>query len=153
MSRCLHCIWPDDRGNSVIELALILPVLTGLLMGTVDISRAVSAKLQVEQAAQRAIELVQRSDFQESDTATLKSDAALAADVSEDDVDVDAWLECDGTRQTNFDDVCSDSAVSAKYVQVTIEKSFTPMFGLDYFPGANADGTVTLSSTAGIRAQ
>ena len=153
MTRSFHSLWADTRGNSFIELALVAPLLVALLIGTIDVSRAVSAKLQVDQAAQRAIELVQRSDFQDSDKTAVRADAASAAGVATSAVTVDDWLECDGARQTNFDDACLDTQVSAKYVQVSVQKSFTPMFGTRFFPGANADGTVTLSSVAGIRAQ
>jgi Flp pilus assembly protein TadG len=153
MSRSFHSIWADTRGNSFIELALVSPLLVALLIGTIDISRAVSAKLQIDQAAQRAIEWVQRSDFQDSDKTTVRADAAAAANVATSAVTVDNWLECDGVRQSNFDGACSDTQVSAKYVQVTISKSFTPIFGTRYFPGANSNGTVTLTSVAGIRAQ
>ena len=44
-----------DRGNSFVEMALAAPVLVSLLIGMVDISRGVSAKLQVVQAAQRTV--------------------------------------------------------------------------------------------------
>lgn len=153
MIRSVHSLWLDSRGNSMIELALAAPLLTALLVGTVDISRAVSAKLQLEQAAQRSIEWVQRSDFQDSDKATVQSDAAQAAGVATSAVTVDDWLECDGVRQSSFDSACTDTQVSAKYVQVTIQKSFTPVFGTSFFPGANSNGTVTLQSIAGVRAQ
>lgn len=153
MIRSVHSIWLDSRGNSLIELALAAPLLTALLVGTVDISRAVSSKLQIEQAAQRSIELVQRSNFQDSDKTTIQSDAASAAGVPTSNVTVDDWLECDGARQSSFDGACTDTQISAKYVQVTIQKSFTPMFGTQFFPGANSNGSVTLVSTAGIRAQ
>ena len=49
----------DERGASIIELALVAPVLASMLVGMVDLSRAYSYKLKLEQAAQRAIEKVQ----------------------------------------------------------------------------------------------
>ena len=45
-----------DRGNSFIEMALALPIIVGLLIGMVDISRGVSTKLKLSQAAQRTVE-------------------------------------------------------------------------------------------------
>ena len=49
----------DDRGASIVELALVVPIMGSLLIGMVDLSRAYSHKLKLEQAAQRAIEKVQ----------------------------------------------------------------------------------------------
>ena len=50
-----------SAARSIIELALVAPILASLLIGMVDISRAYSAKLPIEQAAQRAIEKVQQT--------------------------------------------------------------------------------------------
>jgi Flp pilus assembly protein TadG len=50
----------DERGASIVELALVTPILASLLIGMVDLSRAYSYKLNLEQGAQRAIEKVQQ---------------------------------------------------------------------------------------------
>ncbi len=55
MKRLSH-LFRDERGTSVIELALVAPILASLVIGMSDLSRAYSAKLQLEQAAQRSIE-------------------------------------------------------------------------------------------------
>lgn len=150
----LSSIWRDERGNSVIELALVAPVLASLLIGTVDISRAVSAKLQLEQAAQRTIEKVQVSEFATSDEADLQADAEAAAG-SGSQATVDAWLECnhDGTHLNYDSGTCNDGDPYARYVSVTVTKSFTPLFGTRFFPGANSNGTVTVRGGATIRTQ
>ncbi|HET9810979.1 MAG TPA: TadE/TadG family type IV pilus assembly protein [Sphingomicrobium sp.] len=154
MMRLLHQIGADERGNSFIEMALVAPVIATLLVGTIDISRACSDKLRLEQAAQHTIELVQRASYQTDDDADLEADAeAAAGDGSS--ADVTAWLECDGDGvHLDYDDAtCDDGAAYARYVQITVSKPFTPLFGTRFFPGANDNGTVTISSTAGIRAQ
>jgi Flp pilus assembly protein TadG len=68
----------DDRGASIIELALVAPVLASLLIGMVDMSRAYSYKLKLEQSAQRAIEKVQQYQAESSTYSTLQSEAATA---------------------------------------------------------------------------
>ncbi len=144
----------DDRGNSFVEMAFAMPVFATLLIGTVDISRAVSTKLEIVQAAQRTIELTQISEFKSSDLATLKADAAAAADVDPSAVTASAWLECsnDG-KKLDFDDACTGTVPFARYVTITITKNFTPMFGTKYFPNANPDGTFTLIAASGVRVQ
>jgi Flp pilus assembly protein TadG len=143
-----------DRGASVIELALVVPVLSGLLIGMVDLSRAYSTKLQLEQAAQRTIEKVMQEKSVSSDySASLKTEGASAAGVAESAVTPDNWLECDGARAANFTDSCTTGQTYARYVSVSIDKSFSPMFGTRFFPGANSNGTMTITAEAGLRIQ
>lgn len=142
-----------ERGNSFIEMALALPMFVTILVGMVDISRGISEKLQVVQAAQRTIELVQRSKFKPTDAATLEAEAETAAGAGS-DATVSAWLECgSSTQRRAYTDNCSNGEAYARYVGIKITKSFTPMFGTEYFPGANQDGTFTLTGTAGVRIQ
>jgi Flp pilus assembly protein TadG len=153
MTRSFHILARDERGASLIEMALLMPVLASMLIGMVDISRAYSAKLQLEQAAQRAIEKVQQYQTTSSTYSTLQSEAATAAGVATSAVTVDYWLECDGTRQTDYSGVCPSGQAYTRYITVSIQKMFTPMFGSRFFPRANANGTYTLTGQAGLRTQ
>jgi len=143
----------DDRGTSLIEMALATPILAACLMGMVDLSRAYSDKLQLEQAAQRAIEKVMNNQTGSTSYNTLKAEAVEAAGVATADVTIDYWLECNGTRQTNYDTSCTTGQTYARYLNVAVQKKFTPSFGTQYFPGANSDGTYTIKADAGIRTQ
>ena len=142
-----------ERGNSFVEMALAMPVLTALLIGMVDISRGVSAKLKVVQAAQRTVELVQRSGFDYDQIAALDTEAETAAGTGS-NATVTAWLECgSSTTRLAYDASCTSGEAYSRHMDVTITKSFTPMFGTRFFPGANADGTYTVSGLAGVRVQ
>lgn len=149
----------DEGGASIIEMGLMLPILASLLIGFIDISRAYSAKLQLEQAAYRAVENVQQYNATESTYDTIKTEAAAAANasgfsgVTTDDVTIDYWLECNGTRQANYDTVCSGSQVYARFLTVDVTAKFTPMFASSKWPGSNGDGTYTLHGQAGLRTQ
>ena len=159
MMQKLRNLFADDRGTSIIELALATPIFAAVLMGMVDLSRAYSERLQLEQATQRAIEKVFNNQTQSTSYNTLKSEAKSAAHdagfttVTDADVTIDYWLECNCTRHTNYNDNCPDGQVFARYINVAIQKKFVPNFGTKYFPGANSDGTFTLRSDAGIRTQ
>ena len=154
MRRILAHLRSDERGNSVIEMGLAAPLLAALLIGAIDISRAVSIRLELEQAAQRTIELVQRSGFQESQLSIIEAEAASAAGVPVTDADAEAWLECDGSStKLAFSGSCSSGQAYARYVSITINRTFSPVFGTQYFPGSNQDGTVTVTATAGVRVQ
>jgi Flp pilus assembly protein TadG len=145
----------DERGNSLIEMGLAAPLLAALLIGMVDISRAVSAKVNVEQAAQRTIEKVQaQATFKTSDEPTLQSDAEAAAGAGS-TATVTAWLECnhDGVKLDYDTGSCSTGSTFARYVELNVQNTFTPLFGTGLFPGANADGTVDVNGNATLRVQ
>ena len=159
MTQKLRNLFADDRGTSLIEMALATPLLAAVLMGMVDLSRAYSERLQLEQATQRAIEKVFNNQTQSTSYNTLKAEAVSAAQasgfttVTASNVTIDYWLECNGTRQADYDTPCTGGQIYARYLNVAIQKKFTPYFGTKYFPGANSDGTFTLRADAGIRTQ
>ena len=153
MTRFLCSLARDESGASLIEMAMVAPVFASMLIGMVDISRAYSAKLQLEQAAYRSIEKVQQYRTSTDTYTTLQAEAASAAGVATTAVTIDPWLECDGVRQAGYTGVCPTGQVPTRYITVSIQKMFTPMFGTHYFPGANTDGTYTLTGRAGLRTQ
>lgn len=143
----------DDRGASIIELALVAPIIASLLIGMVDMARAYSFKLKLEQSAQRAIEKVQQYQTTTSTYGTLQSEAAAAAGVPTANVTIDFWLECDGVRATNYNSVCSGSQTYARWVTVSIRGEFSPMFKSKYYPKAKSDGTFDVYGKTGMRTQ
>lgn len=142
----------DEQGASIIELAIVAPILASLLIGMVDLSRAYSYKLKLEQASQRAIEKIQQYQATTSTYSTLKDEAAAAAGVPASNVTIDYWLECNGVRAA-YNSVCADDETYARWVQVDITGTYTPMFRSKHYPSANADGTFTIHGIAGMRTQ
>lgn len=157
--RLLRALARDQRGASIIEMALVLPVFGGLVISIADISRAYSQKVVLEQAAFRAIEKVQQYQSNSSTYNTLKTEAVTAAtaagftDVTASSVTIDYWLECNGTRQTDYSTTCSTSAATARWVTIDISHNFWPMFASSKWPGSNTDGSYTLHGRAGLRTQ
>ena len=158
--RCLSGLLRDERGSSLIELALVLPVLGTMLVGMVDVSRGYSAKLQLEQAAHRAIEKAMNGQKETALFDTLVAESMEAANVPASAVQVRYWLECNGVSQNtstatmaaDYEKKCADNIPYARYVSVRIEKVYAPMFRVRY-AGSNADGTYTLVGRAGLRVQ
>lgn len=142
----------DERGNSVIELALVLPILSSMLVGMVDLSRGFAMKLATQQAAQRSIEKVMQTTASTTVIDSLKAEAAGAASVATSAVAVDFWLECNGVRQMSYDSTCPSGQTYARYLSVDVTKIYTPMFAFK-FAGASSDGTYTLHGIAGVRTQ
>ena len=149
----------DDRGASIIELALVAPILASLLIGMVDLSRAYSSKLMLEQAAQRSIEKVQQYQASSNTPTLMKAETVAAAKAAgfaaatDADVTVDFWLECNGVRAANYESTCANGETYGRWVSVDVQARFTPMFRSSRWPGSNSDGTYTLHGKAGMRTQ
>lgn len=160
MTKRIFQLARDERGTSIIELALILPLLATLVVGMVDISNGYSAKLQLEQAAQRSIEKAVNGEKETAFFQTLRSEAMAAAGVNLDAVTVQYWLECNGVSQNtspgtmdaDYGKKCADNVPYSRYVNVRIQKNYAPMFKAMML-GSNADGTFTLVGEAGVRVQ
>jgi hypothetical protein len=149
----IRSIWRDERGNSFLEMALAAPLLAALFIGMVDVSRAVSAKIDLEQAAQRAVERVQATEYKSDEADDLQADAEAAAG-SGSSATVDDWLECnhDGVHLDFDTDSCSAGQSYARYVEVNVQKSFSPLYG-SMFPGADTNGDVQVNGQATVRVQ
>lgn len=149
----------DERGASIIELALLLPVLSTIVIGVADISRAYSQKLILEQAAYRAIEKVQQYQASQSTLTALQNEVVSAAndagftDVTTSNVTIDFWLECNGARHTTYNMNCSTGQTQARWISVDVTHNFTPMFASSRWPGSNSNGSYTLHGRAGLRTQ
>lgn len=147
----------SNRGAAIIELAMAAPLFAAFLVGMVDIGRAYSTKLQLEQASQRAIEKVMNGQSGANVTmaASLKTEAATIAGVTETSSNptVDYWLECSGARQSDYNTSCSSAAIERRYMSVSINKTFTPMFTVTKLMGSNANGTFTLVGKTSVRIQ
>lgn len=142
-------IFGDVRGTSFVELGLILPIFMTMLLGVVDLSRAFSMKLQLEQAAQRAVERVQRENYDTDQEATIQAEAANGAGVATSAVTIDAWLECNGSKVA-FNGTCSAGQTMARYVTVKVQKNYTPLLSMKYLGGGSS---LLLQNEAGIRVQ
>lgn len=140
----------NSRGSITVELALAAPLLATLLIGLIDISTLYSDKLRLEQVAQRMVEKVQQTGFKTSDETSLESEAATAAGTGA-VADVTYWLECNGVKQTGaYTDTCSGNQTLARYMQIDITKSHSPII-LANFAGSATNGSYTLHGKAGLR--
>jgi len=128
----------DNRGTGALELALALPMLMMLLVGMIDISRYIANRIDVEQAAIRTTEYalaIRPTDKKES-TKRIITEAVAAANADIKDVSVEIFLECDGTKQTDFSSVCADSEDQARFVSVSIKRHVDPVFDWPALAGA-----------------
>jgi Flp pilus assembly pilin Flp len=164
MRRTDRCLAADERGTSLVEMGLLAPFLSVLMIGTVDIARGYNERLKLEQAAHVAIEKAQGHQTTASTYNTLKEEAASAARLAGftgatvADVAVTYWLECNGVKQTGatadeaYNKSCPNGQVMQRWLQIEITQTYTPYFTMRW-AGANANGTFTLKGKAGMRTQ
>ncbi len=152
----LRALRRDSDGTSVIEFALLAPILAVTLMGVTDISLAYSNQLALEQAAFRALEKVTVGTVQ-SDYNYLRAEAAAAdgpGGVTESHVTVTTRLECDHVPQPLFDGTCLPNQMISRYVGVSIAYTYRPIF----FEGplaafGDSNGNVALAAASSVRVQ
>lgn len=74
--RRLLRLWTDRRGLAALDLALIFPVILGVLLALLDIAAAVLAQSALDNAVTRAVTRIERGDL-----SPAGAPAALRADV------------------------------------------------------------------------
>ena len=151
----------DSSGAATIELALVAPILAMMVVGVADISTAFGKKLELEQAAQRAIEKVAQTTGEKTPEDTIKDEAACQYNGVDENGDcrtdpltageviVTYTLECDGTAQ-DFSTDCTAGQTEYRYIQASLTDTYTAMFPIHF---GTADGTYELNATAGVRVQ
>lgn len=146
----------DERGTSVVELGLLLPLLTILIVNIVDLSMGVSRRFEIHQAVHRTMELAAAAngfpidpDSGEYDYSALKLHAAAAAGVEEGDVDLRWWLECDGVEQDEYYMQCPAGDPSARYLQIRVEAAYAPVFSIS--AAGLAGDQINMSAESAVR--
>jgi Flp pilus assembly protein TadG len=159
----LRSLIRDQAASSVVELALLAPILTGVLFAIVDLGKGFNQKLVLEQVAQRAIEKAMQgvqADPQTGIFATLKDEAAAEAGVDASAVTVRYWLECAGVSQyttaakmdEDYKRVCAPGVQYSRFLEVGLQKAYTPTFNMPWL-NTNAQGKVIVKARAGLRVQ
>ncbi len=147
----------DQRGTSFIELSILLPFLMLILLGSIDMSRLISTRMDLEQAAQRTTDLALSARPNSANGQYLVNEAAAASGLPADHVQVEIFLACDGTRVGDFNAGCAAGEQRARYVSVQIQDEVAPMFDwstLGSFVGVTAfDSTFTIRGDSTVRFQ
>jgi Flp pilus assembly protein TadG len=151
LSARLRGLLGDERGATIIEFAAVAPVLAIFVVGISDVSRGYSERLTLQQAANRTLELAHLGSTTQNYN-FLIPEAAAAAGVPESSVELESWLECEGTRKL-YTDVCADGEQIARYIKLSISKSFKPLFSSAGYSNVAADGSVPMKADASLRVQ
>lgn len=136
----------EDRGTSLVEMALIMPFLTLLIVGIIDVSMGLAARFSLQQAVGRSLELVQArppqagADDADVSYEYIRTEAANAAGAGS-AVTLTRWRECDGAKRDDYKASCADGEETARYIRINIKKNFNGSLYLGNIP-MEAEGTV-----------
>jgi Flp pilus assembly protein TadG len=160
MIRLFRKIARDKSGAAVIELALCAPILATMVIGVSDISIAYGKKLELEQAAQRAMEKVMQTTGEDTPENTIKNEAVCqyngttssgtckTTPITTDNVTVTYSLTCNGAV-TAYTLDCSVGQTEVRYITTVVTDNYTPIFNLHF--GTQSDGKYHLSGSSGVR--
>jgi Flp pilus assembly pilin Flp len=150
----LQRFWRSADGVGAIEFAIVAPFLALLAMGVVDVSRAIASVFTLQQAVNRGIELAVVGT-RDADLENVRSEGARAAGVPLSQARLEIWLECNGSRMQNFDQVCEQ--LSARFLRLELQNNFRPTFLggplTRLIPAARPDGTIPFKTSATVRLQ
>jgi len=163
MNRLLK-LWREERGAAIIELAFVAPVIALMTIGVVDLSNGFSAKLRLEQAAQRSIEKVMQTTGVTSVEETISNEAICQVNGTNNDgscktapitaanVTVTHLLYCGADTTPSPDTDCAEGITESRWIQVNIWDDYEPLFPV-HFSGIDSGGKYRIQATAGIRTE
>jgi Flp pilus assembly protein TadG len=128
ISRLARRICSETRASAVIELSFILPIILLMFAGMIDLTRVAIARIDMEQAAQRATDFALAKLPTSASATYLQTEAAAAAGVEASAVTAEFFLECNGTRQGTFTAACPTGQVSGRFASVSIRRTVTMLF-------------------------
>lgn len=147
-----------ERGAALIELAIALPMLVLILMGTVDFARVFRTAIELTNAARAGVQYGSLGAAQSADTAGMQAAATNAApDVPGITVTASRLCQC-ASNQGNFSPTspannCADTCPGgnpSNHLVVTVSVTATSTFTtLTAFPGIPS--SITVSRTAASR--
>ena len=143
----------DRHGAAALEMAIIMPVVAGLMMVALDFSNAWSMRLGLEQAAQSSIEIAGARKGVATNYDHLRQAAIDAWGKPYSSAATDNWLECDGVRMDSITVSCNGGQ-RARYVSVSISAEYRPVFGWgQVISGNSANNGFVVTGDAVLRVQ
>jgi len=134
----------SERGSSLVELALMLPVLGLLLFGAIDFGRGYYLSIEVTNAARAG------AQFGLSNASAARMQSAATSDASDvAGITATAIYGCECPDGTGQIPNCSSSpgcANAVNYVQVTTNATYTPLI-----PWPGVPSSIPLQGQATMR--
>jgi Flp pilus assembly pilin Flp len=140
----------DEAGSSMVEFAVVLPLLLVLLVGIVDFGRYMYAGIELGNAARAGVQYGARSALTAVDTAGMESAARSdARDISLSNVAASYLCSCHGSPGAavpcdGLPDPCLPAADYRElHVTVIAQGAFAPLISYPGFQGIAISRTST----------
>lgn len=150
LTQVVRAVLRDEAGTTVIETAIVAPVLVLLALGTFDISRMIARQHELDVAGVDIEGIVLAvASGSGTDVTTIQSVLVNSLSLSASNVGVTKVYRC-GTATTLVTSTssCSTSDIVATYVKITLSDTVTPFwtrFGIGGPMNYNVVRTVQVS--------
>lgn len=143
--------WRAEDGSSLVELALLLPVFTLMLLGVVDLGRAYYLAIEVSHSASMGALYGSRNptDVSGMQTAAV-ADAADVPGFRASNVTVTTGCECSDGSSPSIGCSAVPACSSNKVTFVKVRTAFTYQ---TLFPYPGLPGTIQLTGSSQVRAE
>lgn len=124
----------SERGQSLIELALSVPVIAMLIFGSVEVAKVIYASVEVRDAAMAGVQYGTRDPIAASDSAGIQN--AAAADAPNLVITATSSLSCvcsDGSTSTCQPTDCPNSNIET-VLTVQTQSTIDPLIHLPDLP-------------------
>ena len=131
-----------QKGHSVVEMALVVPLLCALLLGGIDIGRLAylsilltsGARAGIQYGAQNQTTAIDNTGMQNAATNDAANPTGMTATAKH-------YCVCaNGNASTCLSTDCAGSRIQ-EYVEVDTTAPFTPLFGYPGLPGSSTVAT------------
>jgi len=155
----------DRSGAAAVELALVAPILVGILVPMTDLGMGAYAKMQVQNAANAGAQYALEHGFNTTSITTIvQSATSLGANVSLSPTPAEACYcitsnamsiqpgDASAPAPPCATGACADGSTPGTFVSVDTSYSFSPLIAFSV-PGLHIPSTYTLTGTAVVRIQ
>jgi len=152
LRKAMQKLVDSTAGTAVVETAIVAPVLAVVIMGIVDVADYGAAKLKVQQAINRGLEMAMIGGPSTATTA-IQTEVADHADVTSDKVTVTQLQTCNDA-DTTWGNSCSSGQELKRFIKIDLVQTYEPQFvgPLASFI-SNTDGPVSISASGTLRVQ
>lgn len=126
--RWLASLVKDERGTTIIETAIVAPVLLTMALGSYDVSHMIARQHELQSAASDVEGIVFAvSSGTSTDTTKIKSVVVASLGLAANQVIVDKVYRCGTTAALITDNTtCASGSAVSTYVRVDMSDSYTP---------------------------
>ena len=145
---------PDQSGAAVTEFAAVLPFIAMLFAGAVEFSNGFGKQMDLEQAAQRAVELAvvrPPTANSTSELAHIRTEAETVSGEPTANVTVELYRECNEVKQATYGAACTSGQRQADFVRVEIQGTYSRWIDWKKFDGRTSGSTPTMRGQASAR--